>query len=75
MRFLIAMEHDPFDPPEVLERHEGTEEDARRVLRQWMNDDDRLLKERLDSKHVLLSIVDETGSDVSDVFALIKEDK
>jgi hypothetical protein len=71
MKFIIAM--DDVFVPEVLERHEGTEADARRVLSQWMNDDDRIVKERLENGMVLLSIVDENGQDVSDIFAMLKE--
>jgi len=73
MKFIIAMD-DVFEP-EVLERHEGTEADARKVLAQWMNDDDRILKERLENGVILLSIVDENGLDVSDIFAMLKEGK
>lgn len=70
MKFLIACQDDPFGPPEVLERHEGTEADAKRALRQWMNDDDRFTREEHDGL-VIIGIYGDDGG--SDVFAVIKK--
>ena len=72
MKFLIAMETTPFEAPEVLEQHIGTEADARRVLKQWMNDDDRFTRE----EHETIVIIGIVGSEgPSDVFALIQKEK
>lgn len=72
MKFLIACQNDPFSAPEVLERHEGDEADARRVLRQWMNDDDRFTREVTPDGLVIIGIYGDDGG--SDVFAVIRKE-
>lgn len=71
MKFVIA-DYPGFIsmPPSIIERHEGTEEDARRVLSQWMNDGDTIWRQEVDGL-VILHIM-EDGEIASDIVAVFK---
>ena len=71
MKFVIAdYPGFPFMPPSIIEQHEGTEEDARRVLSQWMNDDDTIWRQEVDGLVILHITAD--GEIASDIVAVFK---